>query len=129
MGYVEIQSIREGEGAYKFSKKIAASDGIEYFNDEAEQKDLKYIVENSCMVCSKLLSKRDVRIVPPQYLQNKDKYVMQNFVARRVMCVPCYNRITSSTRERIKEHYKSANNQLSEGFAKAFLRNFVTRQH
>ncbi len=119
----------EGEGIYGFSRKKAASDGVEYFNDEAEERDLKYIVENSCMRCDRLLSKREVRVVPPQYLQSKDKYVMQNIVARRVMCVPCYNRITSSTREKIKEHYKSANSKLNENLAKVFLRGFATRQH
>ncbi len=118
----------EGE-IYRFAMKKAASDGTEYFNDEAEERDLRYIIENSCMVCDRLLSKSEVRIVPPQYLQSKDKYVMQNIVAKRVMCVPCYNRITSTTREKIKEHYKSASSKLNEGLAKAFLRSFVTRQH
>ena len=89
-------------GGLAFNKAKAESDGREYYIDEAEEKDLKKLIENSCMVCGRPLSRSEVKIVPPLYMQEKDKYVMEGIVSRRVMCVACYNSITSSTREKVK---------------------------
>ena len=83
-----------------FAKKIAASDGLEYPVDEAEYKDLIYLVENSCIKCNKLLGKNDIKVVPPRYIQERDPQVRNGLVTRRVMCAGCYSGLRLLTRQK-----------------------------
>jgi hypothetical protein len=90
-----------------FARKRAAADGGEYFVEEAEGKDLAYIVEHSCIHCNRLLGPQEVKILPPSYVQDRDPYVNCGLVKRRLMCVGCYNILRSSSRTRAK--YASPN--------------------
>ena len=83
-----------------FARKVAASDGLEYSVDEAEYKDLIYLVENTCIKCNKFLGKDDIKIVPPRYIQERDPQVRNGIVDRRVMCSSCYSSLRSLTRVR-----------------------------
>jgi hypothetical protein len=98
-----------------YNKKVAASDGQEYRISEAEEKDLKHIIENSCMRCNRLIPKNEIKVVPPRCVQEQDRYVLSGFVSRRVLCVACYDKMVSSTRERIKARYRGARNAIRAG--------------
>ncbi|MEM0124316.1 MAG: hypothetical protein QXF41_02115 [Candidatus Micrarchaeaceae archaeon] len=94
-----------GEGKYEFQMRRAASDGQRYTIEEAESKDLKYLIENSCMVCNRPFRKGEVRILPSSYMQERDSFVREGIVARRYICADCYNNITSTAREKAKYDY------------------------
>lgn len=85
----------------EFARKKAASDGLEYAKDIAEGKDLAYLVENTCIHCNRLLSKSEVKILPPSYIQERDPYVRSGLVKRRLMCINCYNTIRSMSKEKV----------------------------
>ncbi len=89
-------------GLKSFEKKVASSDNAEYTVDNAERRDLAYLVENSCMSCSRPLGRAEIKIVPPRYIQERDHYVRNGAVTRRLMCVACYNTLKTVTRTRIK---------------------------
>ncbi|MDE1822790.1 MAG: hypothetical protein KGI00_00255 [Candidatus Micrarchaeota archaeon] len=80
-----------------FARKVAQSDGLEHYTDETEDRDLVYLIENSCISCSKAMKDGEVKIVPPRYVQDRDRYVRDGIVSKRTMCVPCYNDIKSRT--------------------------------
>ncbi len=92
-----------------FEMKVAGSDGVEYTVEDAERRDLAYLVENSCISCNRHLNKDEVKIVPPRYIQERDHYVKSGAVARRLMCVECYNtlKIVTNTKTRVR-HYNGA---------------------
>ena len=62
--------------------KLAASDNVLYSVEDAERKDLAYMVENSCISCNRLLERAEVKIVPPRYVQERDEYVRRGAVSR-----------------------------------------------
>lgn len=85
-----------------FARKVSASDEVEYATDVAEDKDLVYLIENTCIHCNRLMGKIEVKILPPSYIQERDEYVGRGVVKRRLMCVQCYNTIRSGSRERVR---------------------------
>ncbi|MGI0141849.1 MAG: hypothetical protein ACREBF_04355 [Candidatus Micrarchaeales archaeon] len=105
-----IDEIREGilgrEAPVEFNMKISASDGIKTTVSEAEERDLKKMIESSCMHCNKLIGRGEVKVVPPQTIQEQDRYVASGEVQRRVLCTQCYEKMTSSARERVRQRYR-----------------------
>ena len=97
---------------FSFDKKVSASDGRIYSVSEAEEMDLRKMVENSCMRCNRLLGRGEIKIVPPQYVQEQDEYVSSGVVTRRILCTECYERMVSSTRERIRSRYRAMGDTL-----------------
>ncbi|MEM0086755.1 MAG: hypothetical protein QW774_01990 [Candidatus Micrarchaeaceae archaeon] len=95
-----------GKVKYEFQMRRAASDGQEYPIEEAEDKDLKYLIENSCMICNRYFRKGEVRILPSSYMQEKDSFVREGIVAKRYICADCYNKVTSTAREKEKYDYR-----------------------
>ena len=96
---------RDGIGVVpEFARKRSASDEIEYAADVAEDKDLVYLIENTCMCCNRLMKKDEIRVLPPKYIQERDPYVSNGIVRRRMMCVGCYNTLRSTARERVRFH-------------------------
>ncbi len=71
---------------------------------DMEEKDLRYLVENSCISCNHPLQKGSIKIVPPSYIQERDPYVRKGLVGKRMMCVSCYNNVgvTRRNKARIK---------------------------
>ena len=85
-----------------FARKCAAADGCEYSVEDAEGKDLAYMVEHSCIHCNRMFAPEEVKILPPSYIQSRDKYVNCGLVKRRLMCIDCYNILRSSVRAKAK---------------------------
>lgn len=83
-----------------FDAKVAVSDNMEHGVDESERRDLAYLVRNSCMSCNRLMGKSEIKVVPPSYIQERDRYVRSGSVDRRLMCVKCYNTLRVVTRSR-----------------------------
>lgn len=103
-----------------FARKRCASDEVEYATEVAEDKDLVYLIENTCLYCNRLMGKNEVKILPPSYIQERDQYVSSGVVRRRLMCLPCYNNIRSASRERVRfDRFRRSRAQL--------LRNTVGR--
>ena len=128
-----METIEEGVvgpagGVVGFDRRVAASDGLLYNVNEAEQRDLKHMVENSCMYCSRLLAKEEIRVVPPEYVQERDPYVLEGFVRRRVLCVECYNKMTSSAREKVKTRYKNMRNNIRERLLRSVFAEELTQK-
>ncbi len=93
-----------------FARKRSASDGMEYAADVAEDSDLVYLIENTCLHCSKLMSKSEIKILPPSYIQQRDRYVSGGVVKKRLMCVGCYNTLRSTSREKVRfDRFKNSN--------------------
>lgn len=103
----------------EFNMKVAASDGMKYLVSEAEERDLKKMIENSCMHCNKLMARDEIKVVPPQAIQEQDRYVSKGTVARRVLCTQCYEAMTSSTRERVRMKYRQIGSTLRRRLFKA----------
>jgi len=105
----------EGEILPEFAKKRSASDDVEYAADIAEDKDLVYLVENTCIHCNKLMKQGELKILPPSYMQERDPYVSKGVVKKRTMCVSCYNAIRSTAREKIRfDRFRSNNNNRTQ---------------
>ncbi|MDE1845746.1 MAG: hypothetical protein KGH53_00465 [Candidatus Micrarchaeota archaeon] len=110
---MELGETMEGTNlGVEFNMKIAASDGRKYLVSEAEEKDLKRMIESSCMHCNRLMARDEIKVVPPQSIQEQDRYVSSGAVARRVLCTQCYERMTSSTRERVRMRYRQIGRSL-----------------
>ncbi len=75
-----------------------------YEVDEIEAESLKYLVENSCISCDKVLPRYSVRILPPAYMQERDEHVKKGLVSRRLMCVDCYNSMRKAHRHRLRSN-------------------------
>jgi hypothetical protein len=86
----------------RFDAKLAASNDTLYSVGDAEQKDLSYMVENSCISCNRLLKRGEVKIIPPRYIQDRDEYVRSGAVTRRLMCVQCYNALKTVTKSKVR---------------------------
>ncbi len=97
-----VDSDGTGRGCSLFDTKLSASDNALYSVEDAERRDLAYMVENSCISCNRLLKRAEVKIVPPRYIQERDEYVRNGAVNRRLMCVKCYNALKSVTRSRVR---------------------------
>ncbi|MDE1856036.1 MAG: hypothetical protein KGH49_02260 [Candidatus Micrarchaeota archaeon] len=102
-----------------FDMKIAESDGCVHTVCEAEEMDLKRMIEGSCMHCNRVLSRGEVRVVPPMMVQEKDKYVSRGIVQRRIMCTQCYDKMVSSTRERIRSRFNLTRDSLKRRLFRA----------
>lgn len=91
-----------GVEAPAFARKRCASDEMVYAAEVAEDKDLVYLIENTCIYCNRLMSKNEVKILPPSYIQERDQYVSSGVVKRRLMCLPCYNNVRSASKQRVR---------------------------
>ncbi len=70
---------------------------------EDETQDILQIIQNSCMRCDRKIGKSEVRVVPPQIVQEQDSYVAAGKISKRVMCVPCYNELKTPSRVRFEQ--------------------------
>jgi hypothetical protein len=111
-----MRRLEGGEGKLEkpcgFARQKAAADGLEYTVDEAEKQDLRYLIENSCISCNKVMQTYMIKVVPSRYIQEKDAYVRAGIVARRVMCLRCYNSMQSRTR--LALHYSAMHSRIFE---------------
>ena len=57
-------------------------------NDGAERP-----VGESCLQCGRHIGEKEVRVLPPRYVQERDPYVSSGMVRRRFVCLGCYNRL------------------------------------
>jgi len=96
---------RSGKIAEAIASKRCVADDKIYDTKSAEEKDLAYIAENTCMVCGRRFRPGELKIVPPQRVQEEDIYVMNGVVPKRYICTNCYDNMTSNTREKIKSDY------------------------
>jgi len=99
------KSGRSGKIAEAIASKRCVADDKIYDTKSAEEKDLAYIAENTCMVCGRRFRPGELKIVPSQSVQEEDIYVMHGIVPRRYICTDCYESMTSNTREKIKSDY------------------------
>lgn len=123
----ELGKVDDGMGLKAFEKKVAGSDNAEYTVDNAERKDLAYLVENSCISCSRLLKRDEVKIIPPRYIQERDHYVRNGAVTRRLMCVACYNTLKSVIRTRIKIRHDESNATKRSFLRRTVINNLLLR--
>ena len=121
-----MEGIGGGELEYQelsnFARKRAEADGRVYDVADAENLDLKYVIENSCMTCNKLLYGNVIRIVPSRYLQEHDKYVRGGLVTKRPMCVTCYSSVKSLTRLQMKKE-----NTVRSPFVRSMVESFLLK--
>ena len=109
-----------------FARKRSASDGLEYAIDVAEDKDLVYLVENTCIHCSRLMSKSEVKILPPSYIQERDQYVSRGIVKKRMLCLQCYSTIRATAKEKVAfDRYRNASR--AQALKTAFSRFLANR--
>jgi|GEM_PF-1820466 len=94
-----------GRIAEAIASKGCVAEGKIYNIKTAEEKDLAYIAGNTCMVCGKEFRPGELKILPPQRVQEEDIYVMSGVVPKRYICINCYDSMTSHTREKIKSEY------------------------
>ncbi len=111
---------REG-GSYKLG--IALGTEGAYEPEETEAESLKFLVENSCISCDKILPRYAVRILPPLYVQERDRHVRSGLVSRRLMCVDCYNSFKIAHRHRIKKNPMA----IASPFAKQEVTSFLLK--
>lgn len=108
-----------------FDRKLAESDRVEYSVEEAESKDLKHLVENSCISCNRLLKSGEIKVVPPRYIQERDQYVRSGAVDRRLMCVLCYNALKTVTQNRAK--YKDTATARKSFLVRSVINNLLLK--
>ncbi|MFP3215286.1 MAG: hypothetical protein RXR32_01925 [Candidatus Micrarchaeota archaeon] len=106
------------------SKRCVADDKI-YDTKSAEEKDLAYIAENTCMVCGRRFRPGELKIVPPQSVQEEDIYVMHGIVPRRYICTNCYEDMTSNTREKIKSEYITRTDETENKLIRTLVRGML----
>ncbi len=73
MGKIEKRSLAEGLG------------------EDVERR----LIANGCFRCNRQLGDREVKVLLPRYVQERDPYVSGGVVRRRFMCLNCYNRLRS----------------------------------
>ncbi|MCL5239135.1 MAG: hypothetical protein M1286_01520 [Candidatus Marsarchaeota archaeon] len=84
------------------ARQKTAGDEARYATEVAGDKDLVYLIENTCLHCNRLMNKAEVKILPPSYIQDRDQYVNNGVVKRRLMCLHCYNELRSTAREKVR---------------------------
>ncbi len=89
--------------------------------DEAEGESLRYLVENSCITCDKLLPRYTVRILVPAYMQERDASVRGGIARRRLMCVDCYNSMRVAHRQRMVRNPMAQRRPLLKELVASFL--------
>ena len=82
---------------YPFSSREAMSDHQRYCIRCAEELDARYILKNSCSLCGRLLSKREVKFVLPSMAYGESSMPLQD----RLACNPCYKRTLRRSRVRL----------------------------
>lgn len=87
MGKIEVQASAVGRGAAAEGRSASARDGNSGFR-----------IEHSCVRCSRQMGARDVKVLLPRYVQERDPYVRHGVVKRRFMCLSCYNQLRASAR-------------------------------
>ncbi len=114
------------ENATLFDQKVTASDGLVRGVADSERQDLTHLVENSCMSCNKLLGRREIKVVPPRYVQERDQYVKSGAVLRRIMCVECYNTLKTVTKSRIR--YRDTAVSRRKFLIRSIINNILLKQ-
>ena len=123
---MESGKVQGRVGSGLFDTKIAASDNLEHKVADAEGRDLAYLVKNSCMSCSRLLATREIKVVPPKYVQERDRYVRLGAVEKRLMCVSCYNALRTKTRSMIG--YSVTPNQRKNSLFSSVINSVLLKQ-
>ncbi len=93
---------RETSDAVALAREKVAGKETEYAMGAGEDRDMAYLIENTCIHCNRLMSKTEVKILPPSYIQERDQYVSGGVVKRRLMCLSCYNMLRSTAREKVR---------------------------
>jgi ribosomal protein L37E len=91
MGFIKNEAEvcpRCGRQIYAFSKKKAASDGIEYCIKCAEEVDRDYLQAYACSMCKRLIGKQEIKFVLPSSAYGSANMPME----KRLLCTTCYNR-------------------------------------
>lgn len=100
------------------------SEGIAtQLDGNTEEQDLKYLIENSCISCDRVLPKYSVKIIPSGYVQEHDEYVRRGVVPRRLMCIDCYNSMRLSHKSRMRKSplAKDSRSALVKELVNSFL--------
>lgn len=108
-----------------FDRKIAGSDGVECSVAKDDEKDLRHLVENSCISCNRFLENREIKVMPPRYIQEKDRYVRSGAVNKRLMCVQCYNALKSVMHNSIR--YKDTPIARKNFFMRTVINNILLK--
>ena len=114
-----------GKIAEAIASKRCVADNKIYDTKSAEEKDLAYIAENTCMVCGRRFRPGELKIVPPQSVQEEDIYVMHGIVSRRYICTDCYEDMTSNTREKIKSDYIARTDETKNKLIRTLVRGML----
>lgn len=102
-------------------RKPAVAPEAAYETDEEEAESLKYLVENSCISCDKILPRYSIRILPPAYVQERDEHVRSGLASRRLMCIDCYNTMRVVHRQRLRKNPMAQKSSLIESMVADFL--------
>ena len=105
-----------GAEVFSFSTKRAESDGLSYCVKCAERADSKYIAENTCSVCTRLLSKGEARFLLASRLYSEERLPM----AERMVCSGCYSKVATSTRSRME--FASKARRIRESIRKSLVK-------
>jgi len=119
------KSGRSGKIAEAIASTRCVADDKIYDTKSAEEKDLAYIAENTCMVCGRRFRPGELKIVPPQSVQEEDIYVMNGIVPRRYICTDCYENMTSNTREKIKSEYIARTDETENKLIRTLVRGML----
>lgn len=109
-----------------FNTKTAESDGSLYSVGDAERKDLAYMVEHSCISCNRAMRSSEVKVVPPRYIQERDEYVRNGLIGRRLMCVECYNALKTVTKSRSR--YRVTQSARKGFIVKSIINNILLKE-
>jgi hypothetical protein len=71
--------------------------------------------------------REEVKVVPPRYIQERDHYVRNGAVARRLMCVACYNALKMVTRTRIRIRHDESNATKKSFLRRTVINNLLLR--
>lgn len=88
---------RCGAVVYPFSSREAMSDHHRYCIRCAEELDARYILKNSCSLCGRLMSKREVKFVLPSMAYGESQMPVND----RLACTTCYRKTLRRSRARL----------------------------
>ncbi len=105
---------------YPFSSREAMSDHHRYCIGCAEELDARYILKNSCSLCGRLMSKREVKFVLPSMAYGESSMP----VNERLACDACYKRALRRNRVRlIRTDTQRARGEMRKRIAGQLMQN------
>jgi protein-arginine kinase activator protein McsA len=111
---------RCGVQVFSFSMKRAESDQMAYCTKCAERVDSEYMAKNLCSVCTRLLSKGEVRFLLPSMLYSDERLE----ISKRLVCSGCYRKLSTSVRSRMQ--FASRARQIRESLRRSIVRRMFT---